>query len=178
MPIVLIAAVLLVYVIWCAITGKRFERLAEVPHGKAVEIPFIEEKIYNTIAICIDFSGSDIKAITEGVSHGNKLTKFYLLHIVESAGARSMGDSIADYETHEDWKQLHEYGDKLRLQGYDVTEKLGFGNPKKEIPKLTESVNAELLVIGGHGHGSIKDFIYGETISTVRHAVKCPVLAV
>ncbi len=178
MPIVLVATILLVYVIWCAMFGKRFERETTTPHGKAVEIPLIESKSYNTIAICIDFSSSDIKAITEGVSHGNKSTQFYLLHIVESAGARTMGDEIADYETNEDWKQLHEYGDKLRLQGYSVKEKLGFGNPKKEIPKLVEEVNAELLVIGGHGHRGIKDFIYGETISTVRHSVKCPVLAV
>jgi manganese transport protein len=178
MPVVLIAALLLVYVIWCAVSGKRFVRETTPPHGKAVELPLIEPKVYDTIAICIDFSGSDIKAITEGIAHGSKQTTFYLLHIVESAGARSMGDHIEDYETHEDWQQLHQYGDKLRLQGYRVKEKLGFGNPKKEIPKLTENVKAELLVIGGHGHRGIKDFIYGETISTVRHAVNCPVLAV
>lgn len=178
LPVVVVSALLLVYVIYCAIFGKRLESEAKTPHGKAVEIPIIGKKEYNTVVICIDFSGSDIKAITEGVSHGSKSTKFYLLHVVESAGARTMGDEIDDYETHEDWKQLHEYGNGLRAQGYDVNEKLGFGNPKKEIPRVTEEVNAELLVIGGHGHRGIKDFIYGETISTVRHAVKCPVLAV
>ncbi len=178
LPVVLIAAVLLVYVIYCAIFGKRFERETKTPHGKASELPLIEAKSYNRVAICIDFSASDIKAITEGVSHGSKATEFFLLHIVESAGARSMGDQIEDYETHEDWKQLHEYGNNLRQQGYDVKERLGFGNPKKEIPKLVENVNAQLLVIGGHGHRGFMDFIYGETISTVRHNVKCPVLAV
>ncbi|MES2620488.1 MAG: Nramp family divalent metal transporter, partial [Bacteroidota bacterium] len=178
LPVVLVAAVLLVYVIWCALFGKRFEREAQTPHGKAVELPLIESKVYSRVAICIDFSASDVKAITEGVSHGSKLTKFYLVHVVESAGARTLGDQIEDYETHEDWIQLHEYGNKLRLQGYDVKEKLGFGNPKKEIPRIVEEVNAELLVIGGHGHRGFKDFIYGETISTVRHNVKCPVLAV
>ena len=48
------------------------------------------------------------------------------MHIVETAGARSMGEEIQDYETHEDWKQLRLYGNKLREQGYHVHEKLGF----------------------------------------------------
>jgi manganese transport protein len=177
-PLVLFAGLLLLYIIGTAIFSKRFLREGTTPHGKAVEIPFIEPKVYSNIAICIDFSTSDIRALTEGISHGNKLTKFYLLHVVETAGARTMGAQIQDYETHEDWKQLHVYGDKLRLQGYQVKEKLGFGNPKKEIPHLTQEVNAELLVIGGHGHRGIRDFIYGETISAVRHSVSCPVLAV
>ena len=100
------------------------------------------------------------------------------MHIVETAGARAMGDQIQDYETHEDWKQLRLYGHKLREQGYEVTEQLGFGDPKKEIPAIVEKVNAELLVIGQHGHRGIMDIILGETISEVRHRVKCGVLVV
>lgn len=177
-PIVVLAMLLLVYVMWCALTGKRFVKDTTTPHGKAEEIPFIEKKVYERVAICIDFSKSDIKAITEGVSHGDKKTEFYLLHVVETAGARTVGDEISDYETNEDWIQLRSYGNKLREQGYSVTEKLGFGDPKTEIPKFTEELNAQLLVIGRHGHGGIMDFIFGETIAVVRHKVKCAVLVV
>ena len=74
--------------------------------------------------------------------------------------------------------QLHSYGNRLREQGYRVNEKLGFGDPKKEIPRLTEELAAELLVIGRHGHKGIMDFIFGETIAVVRHKVKCAVLVV
>ena len=178
MPVVFLAAALFAYILWTAIFGKRLERETKLPHGKAVEIPLIERKQYNRIAICVDFSGSDIKAITEGVAHGEKVTEFFLVHIVESAGARSLGAEIQDYETHEDWKQLREYGNRLREQGYHVHEKLGFGDPKKEIPSLAEKVGAELLVIGQHGHRGIKDMVFGETISEVRHNAKCPVLVV
>lgn len=177
-PIVVLAMLLLVYVIWCALTGKRFVKDTTTPHGKAEEIPLIEKKVYERIAICIDFSKSDIKAITEGVSHGDKKTEFHLLHVVETAGARTVGDEISDYETNEDWIQLRSYGNKLREQGYIVTEKLGFGDPKTEIPKFTDELNAQLLVIGRHGHGGIMDFIFGETIAVVRHKVKCAVLVV
>ncbi|HWB61954.1 MAG TPA: Nramp family divalent metal transporter [Chitinophagales bacterium] len=177
-PVVLLAGLLFIYILWCAIFGKRFVREAKSPHGKAGEIPIIEKKLYRRVAICIDFSGSDIRAITEGVSHGERETEFYLLHVVETAGARSFGDEIHDYETLEDWKQLRLYGERLRAQGYHVHEQLGFGDPKKELPRLTDKVNAELLVIGKHGHRGIMDIIFGETINEVRHHAKCPVMVV
>jgi manganese transport protein len=177
-PVVALAALLLAYVIWSAIVGLRLQRPTKFPHGKAEEIPIIEKKIYGKIAICIDFSNSDIKAITEGVAHGEKTTEFYLLHIVETAGARSMGEEIQDYETHEDWKQLRTYGNKLREQGYIVHERLGFGDPKKEIPAIADKLSANLLVIGKHGHRGIMDFIFGETVDSVRHTAHCPVLVV
>lgn len=177
-PVVIFSGLLFAYILWSAVLGKRFERETAVPHGKAEEIPIIQKKYYAKIAICIDFSRSDIKAITEGVSQGERSTEFFLLHIVETAGARTIGDQIQDYETTEDWKQLRLYGNKLREQGYNVHERLGFGDPKKEIPALIDKLEAELLVIGQHGHRGIKDIIFGETISVVRHHAKCPVLVV
>jgi manganese transport protein len=169
----------LFYILWSALAGrKKTKAEAKFPHGKAEHLPLITRKHYGKIAICIDFSGSDIRAITEGVSHGDANTEYFLLHIVESAGARTMGEDIQDYETHEDWKQLRLYGNKLREQGYHITERLGFGDPKKEIPYIAEKVTAELLVIGKHGHRGIMDVIFGETISEVRHKAKCPVLIV
>jgi manganese transport protein len=177
-PVVVASLALLGYVIFCAVFGKSVIRATQVPHGKAAAIPVIKQKTYQRIAVCIDFSGSDIKAITEGVSHGNRDTTFYLIHVVETAGARSVGDDIRDFETNEDWLQLVDYGNKLREQGYLVSEQLGFGDPKKEIPRLTDEINAELLVIGKHGHTGIMDIIFGETIAVVRHKVNCAVLVV
>lgn len=178
MPVVLVAALLLVYVIYCALFGKKHIKETKAPHGKAVEIPLIETRQYNRIAICIDFSKDDIRGITEGISHGTKATKFYLLHIVETAGARSYGDAIHDFETTEDAKQLHKYANSLREQGYDVTEKLGFGKPTDEIPRYVNEVDAELLVIARHGHTGIMDLVFGETIAGVQHNVKSRVLIV
>jgi manganese transport protein len=35
-----------------------------------------------------------------------------------------------------------------------------------------------MLVMGAHGHTGLQDFIYGETVNTVRHELKIPVLIV
>lgn len=178
LPVVVIAGLLLVYVVYCALFGKKHTKQAKAPHGKAANVPLIESRHYNRIAICIDFSKDDIRGITEGVSHGTKATKFFLLHVVETAGARSYGDAIHDFETTEDAKQLHKYANSLREQGYDVTEQLGFGKPTNEIPRYVNEINAELLVIARHGHTGIMDLVFGETIAAVQHNVKCRVLIV
>jgi manganese transport protein len=178
MPLVVIAAILLAVVVYYAVRGVSKVHKANVPHGKATNIPQIIRKQYAHVAICIDFSESDVKALTEGVSHGDKETHYYLIHVVETAGAHSYGEEISDHETNEDIAQLKIFANHLREQGYRVTEKIGFGNPKKEIPRITKEVKAELLVIARHGHTGFMDIILGETIATVRHRVKCSVLVV
>ena len=50
---------------------------------------------------------------------------------------------------------------QLQAQGYSVKEQLGFGDPKKEIPRMVNELNSELLVIGTHGHTGLTDIVYG-----------------
>jgi manganese transport protein len=64
------------------------------------------------------------------------------------------------------------------LKGYEAECKLGFRNRNKEIPRLVKEANADLLIIGAHGHSGVKDWLYGETIDAVRHQLKITVLIV
>ena len=43
---------------------------------------------------------------------------------------------------------------------------------------IVDAYEAKLLVMGGHRHQGWKDYIFGETIESVRHKVKIPVLIV
>jgi manganese transport protein len=158
--------------------NREKKRYPIATHGLTQDLPIIEKQLYPRIAICVDFSSSDVKALTHGVSQGGRESVFYLIHVVESATARAAGAETRDFETLEDWKNLHTYGDKLRSQGYHVEEKLSFGSPRTAIPKVVNELNTSLLVIGAHGHAGLQDILYGETIQAVRHKVKCPVLIV
>jgi len=94
------------------------------------------------------------------------------------------GRDIGDYETESDRKFLQEYQHELEQRGYAVETKLGFGSPKKSIPKLMtaaeQAANApfELLVLGSHGHKGFKDLLFGTTVDSVRHKVNVPVFIV
>jgi manganese transport protein len=56
--------------------------------------------------------------------------------------------------------------------------KVGYGNPKRIIPEIVNVFEADLLVMGAHGHNWAKDLIFGTTVDTVRHRVNIPVLIV
>jgi manganese transport protein len=56
--------------------------------------------------------------------------------------------------------------------------KIGFGNPRRRIPKMVTEFDADLLVMGAHGHNFFKDLVFGTTVDTVRHRVTIPVLVV
>jgi manganese transport protein len=43
---------------------------------------------------------------------------------------------------------------------------------------MVTEFQADLLVMGAHGHKFFKDLIFGSTVDVVRHRVKIPVLIV
>jgi manganese transport protein len=89
-----------------------------------------------------------------------------------------MGQEIDDLETESDRKSLDKYKLDLEAQGYTISVRLGFGNPKRSIPEIVNSEICDLLVMGAHGHHALMDLIFGTTLDAVRHKVKIPVLIV
>jgi manganese transport protein len=101
-----------------------------------------------------------------------------LIHVVESASAGYFGASSDDEETRADRIRLEHYQSQLLEKGLKVDIALGFGNRVQEIVRLTNDCNADLLVMGAHRHAGLKDYLFGETIEGVRHALSIPVLVV
>jgi manganese transport protein len=146
------------------------------PDAMKIGVPVIP--LYNRIAVALEFSQSDERLINYAIGQANSSTKFILIHIVESAPAKVWGQDTDDLETRKDKEQLEGYAAQLAEKGYDAEVYLGFRNRNKEIIKLVKGSNADLLVIGAHGHHGLKDWLYGQTIEGVRHALKIPVLIV
>jgi len=172
-------AVLLLYITFGPLVKKlKHKKNHSVPDGAPNELSVITLSKYKNIAITVDFSSSDNKAISNAIAQGGKAASYVLIHIVETAGARMMENEIVDLETTTDKINLDKYQLNLSEQGYNVTVKLGFGNPKKTIPEIVNNLNCDLLVMGAHGHKAFKDILLGTTLDTVRHKVNVPVLIV
>jgi manganese transport protein len=62
--------------------------------------------------------------------------------------------------------------------GYIANGLLGFNHRAREIVRIVKENDADMLVIGAHGHAGLKDWFYGQTIDSVRHELKIPVLVV
>lgn len=177
-PIAIAAAVLLLFIIFKPLLGKRKIQQVGLPHSTAHQLELLETKYYKRIAISIDFSLMDKVTISNAISQGGKDASYVLIHIVESAGALMMGSEISDFETGSDLANLELYLHEMKKKGYDCSLKIGYGNPKKSIPEIVNEYQADLLVMGAHGHHGLKDMIFGTTVDAVRHRVGIPVLIV
>ncbi len=185
-PIIFIsiaAGILLLYITFRPLVSrirKMREYVAKTPHidyGKSLD-ELITLKAYQRIAVTVDFSDSDLRAISNAVSQGTKKTEYILIHIVETAGALILGGEISDFETERDKLKLEEYISSLKKKGLNVSYRMGYGDPKKVVPGLVEKAEADMLVMGAHGHRRVKDLVLGQTVDTVRHKVNIPVLIV
>ncbi len=177
-PIAVGAGFLLIYITLFPLVKKAKDRKKNVPDGLPQDLQIIASKSYNRIAVTVDFSTSDTVAISNAIAQGGKTADYILIHIVETAGARMMGNEIDDLETESDKKSLEKYKLELESQGYIISIRLGFGNPKRSIPEIVNIENCDLLVMGAHGHHALMDLIFGTTLDSVRHKVKIPVLIV
>ncbi len=177
-PASVAAALLLLYITFKPLIDRRSEKMPKVPHGSATNLEQIEKMTYNRIAICIDFSNIDSLAIRSAIAQGGADTTYLLIHVVESVGAMVYGSEIADHEVTSDTQALTNYVTQLKQRNLNVEMKIGFGNPRRKIPKMVKEFDADLLVMGGHGHKFLKDLIFGATVDTVRHRVDIPVFIV
>lgn len=177
-PLVVGAGILLLYITFAPIIKNVKQKATYAPDGLPRDLKITDTKKYNRIAITVDFSSSDSKAISNAFSQGGKSATYILIHIVETAGARMMGHEIDDLETLSDKTNLEKYKSDLASKGFLVEIKLGFGSPKKSIPDIVNTCNCDLLVMGAHGHRGFKDLILGTTLDAVRHNVDVPVLIV
>jgi manganese transport protein len=177
-PIVIAAGIFLFYITFSPIIKKVKRVRSGMPDGEVEPLEIMSEIKYHCIAVTVDFSNSDNKAISNAIAQGGKAAEYILIHIVETAGARMMGSEIDDLETLTDKQNLEKYKLDLESKGFKIHTQLGFGNPKKSIPEIVNNLNCDLLVMGAHGHRALKDIIFGTTLDAVRHNVKVPVLIV
>jgi manganese transport protein len=174
----LIAMLLLAYLIVHPWIPRKQVPVSIQLHPEAQSLPNFVIPTFRDIAIALDFSEHDEKLLTYAISQGNTKSNYILIHVVESASARMLGKESDDYETRKDEERLNLYMVQLHERGFQSRVRLGFRNRTAEIVRIVREEGADMLVIGAHGHGGLKDFIYGETVNSVRHELRIPVLIV
>ena len=170
--------VLLIYIILFPLMNFMKEAASIKIHPELNNISNLQIPQFKKIAVALDFSENDQKLIEFGVGQGGENTTYLLVHVVESVSASLHGTDSDDYETRADKERMDWYVTQLNNRGLHTTGEIGFRNRSGEIVRLVKEFDADMLVVGAHGHTGFKDFIYGETVNTVRHELKIPVLIV
>ena len=147
-------------------------------HNDSKPLEHLQINPANRIAVALDFSLNDEKLIANALSQGGREAHYILLHIVESASAKYLGADTDDEETRIDKERLVNYETQLKNLGYQVEVFIGYRNRVNEIVRIVAESKAEMLVMGAHHHTGLKDYLFGETIESVRHQLKIPVLIV
>jgi manganese transport protein len=180
LPAILIGVMLLLYVVFHPWLPKLKAQGTGLIHPEVLLAEEFEADAqqWNRIAVCLDFSESDTKALRRALGMGGKSASYILLHVSESPGALILGKEVEDQEATLDQQRLSEWQTKLRSQGYEVEISLGFGNPKRTIPHLVKEVEAGVLVMAAHGHRGWRDWLLGTTLDDVRHSISIPLLIV
>ena len=169
---------LLIYVFLRPLFYKYTDQRAYVPHGIANVLDNLEAVHYHNIGITIDFSKNDQDCIRHALMQGGKGAHYTLIHVVETAGARYYGKQVMDNETQSDVDNLNKYASTLVNLGYKAEAKIGYGSPAASIAEIINQSKIDFVVMGSHGHKTIKDLIFGTTVDSVRHMVNIPVLVI
>ena len=181
-PLGLLLAVLLLWVSvepvitkWVRKFGRAPVELPETAGAETAAAP-----TYSRILVPLDHSVLDKLA----VGHAAGMAKLYsarifLLHVEEGATSRVYGDEASTAEVEAGERYLERIANSLRGQGIEVETSIAHSSsPKKEIVRYAAEVHPDLVIMGAHGHGGLKDVIFGTTIDPVRHQLKVPILIV
>jgi manganese transport protein len=168
-PVVVCIFLLLMYIS----LPKRWRKRRPVMPAPYERVEYASQG-FKKIGIAIDLGTVDAKvlAIAQQMALQNGAS-LVLVHVVEGVG----GDAYDD-EARDDYEHLNHHAEELRKTGLEVKAILGFGRVPKEIVRLVNENNVDLLIMGGHGHRGFKDILFGTSISKVRHALKIPVMVV
>ena len=175
-PFMLFCFGMLLYIVFEPFITKNKKVKSHNFHGQIQALSFEQFKPYTHIAVTVDFSSSDNKAINKAISLGGKQAVYKLIHVLESTSAVVHGTETDDYERKMDNESLKQYQFQMQEQGYQCEIVLGFGMPQRVIPELVS--NCDVLVMGTHGHTTFKDILFGTTVESVRHKINIPLVLV
>ena len=177
-PICIFCFLMLIYITIVPFITKEKVNKRLGFHDELAPLKLEFENNLKRIAVTVDFSESDNKAINKALQFGNKNSTLILIHILESTNAMVYGENSFDLEREEDYQKLKKYQQELLDQNIKTEICLGFGIPKQAIPEIIVSNACDIVIMGTHGHRTIKDILLGSTIENVRHEIKIPLVLV
>jgi manganese transport protein len=175
------AGALLSLLAW--ITVQPYRRPTDGPATLGLEdasAELIGVRRYRRILVPLDHSSLDRLALSHaaGFAEGHRAT-IYLLHVEEGVTSQLYGADSSTAEVEAGREYLDSLVRSLGAREIYVETAIRHGsNPRKEIVSYARDIHADLLVMGAHGHGGIKDLIFGNTINPVRHRLNVPILVV
>jgi manganese transport protein len=135
---------------------------------------------YRRILLPLDHSSRDRDAVAHAAAMAKAhAARLYLLHVEEGVTSQMFGAISSTAEVESGRSYFERIADDLRAQGIDAELRVVHGNkPRAAIVQAGHDLDPDLIVMGAHGHNTLKDIVFGTTINAVRHQLKVPILVV
>ncbi|WP_165073445.1 Nramp family divalent metal transporter [Paludisphaera rhizosphaerae] len=133
-----------------------------------------------TIGVALEHTSADVEILNRALGLAQSQTdrpELVLLHVVDSPVSALHGDMTADLETDADSDYLDSLVATLRQKGYRAVPALLHGpDPARILIDHLREKPVDILVVGSHGHGWLRDMVYGQTVDRVRHGLEIPMM--
>lgn len=140
----------------------------------------------NTL-VAIDLSPASWRVIEQALRllEHTDASHFWLLHIANpepdfvgyEPGPQAVRDGQA-MDFHQQHQTLQDYAERLRAQGVTCTALQVQGAYAEKILHEAEKLKADVIVVGSHGKGLVKELIFGSTSNLLLRHSEIPVLVV
>jgi nucleotide-binding universal stress UspA family protein len=139
-----------------------------------------------TVLALLDFSDvTDAVVKAAGELAGTFKAAVYLLHVAApdpdfvgyEAGPQTVRDSAAKH-FREEHRHLHELEERLKKEGMDAHVLLVQGATVEKVLQEAVRLKADVVVMGSHGHGALRNVLVGSVTEGVLRRARCPVLVV
>ena len=143
------------------------------------------EKIMK-IMVAVDLSESGETVLVEAEKIANALSaKVWLLHVAApdpefvgmDVGPQTVRDNMSK-KFHEEHRRIQAIADRFRNTGLDTTALLIQGVTVDTILAEATKLDADMIVIGTHGHGAMYRLLVGSVSEGVLHKSRCPILVI
>jgi manganese transport protein len=173
------AAMLLVWVTFKPILLASPPWLPQ-PSLKLNWVEALRPRRLGTIGVALEHGQADAEIINRALGLAqtqNGQSELVLLHVVDTPITRVLGAETADRESEADERYLADLVDALKVRGFKSRSVLLHGpNPAVELVNYLRHDPVDLLVVGSHGHGLVRDLLLGQTVDKVRHSLGVPML--
>ncbi|MDE0839149.1 MAG: universal stress protein [Kiritimatiellae bacterium] len=138
------------------------------------------------LLVALDFSDASAPIL----EHARQLAQaasgsVWLLHVAApdpdfvgyEVGPQHVRDNLAT-EFHKEHQKIQTMAETLRTGGIDATGLLLQGPTAETILREAERLNADMIVVGSHGHGAVHQLLVGSVAEPVLRKSSRPVIVV
>jgi nucleotide-binding universal stress UspA family protein len=138
--------------------------------------------LFERIVLATDGSNNSTSAVTEALRIGKASdSQVFVVSVIDSRALSSVSPEIQvagsiDRMQAEAERIVNEV--KMSGEGQNVRTSILYGDPVNEIIKFSQSMNADLIVVGTRGKSGIERLFLGSVAEGVVREAPCPVLVV